>query len=154
MASLDFDANTYEPNKPLDVIPPGEYDAIIVSSERKPTASGNGDRLQLELQIISGEHQNRKLFDNLNMWNKNQQALEIARATFSAICRAVNVPSPRNSEELHNKPLTVKVGAGKNQNGEIRSEVKGYKPRRSIPVHSPQAPVYTPATGQQPGKPW
>ncbi len=151
MASLDFDANTYEPNKPLDIIPPGEYDAIIVASTRKPNSKGTGELLAIELQITSGECQNRKLYDNLNLWNQNQQALDIARATFSAICRAVNVPSPRNSEELHNRKLCVKVGVEKDQNGEMRAKPKGYKPARA-----PQAAFSQPAQTAAPasGKPW
>jgi hypothetical protein len=153
MADLDFDANQYEPNAAPEMVPPGEYDAIIVASTRKPSQSGNGDLMALELQIITpGKYQNRKLFDTLNMWNRSEQAMTIARSTFSSICRAVNVPSPRSSEEVHNKPLTIKVAAKKDQNGNLRAQIAAYKPRQAPAMSTATAPAaYNAAPA---GKPW
>lgn len=87
MADLSgFDASKIAPSS-FDVLPSGEYDAVIVASEMKPTSEGNGKYLKLELQILSGEYQNRKLFDNLNLFNPNDKAVQIARGTLSAVCR-------------------------------------------------------------------
>jgi hypothetical protein len=138
-----FNANEVEPNAARDLIPPGEYDAVIVSSEMKPTKDGTGAYLDLALSIINGTHQNRQLFDKLNLKNKNEEAVRIAKGTLSAICRAVNVLTPNDSSELHMKPLRISVTTKKRaDNGELKNEIKGYKPRNATP---PAAPALGPA---------
>lgn len=154
MADLSgFDASQVEPNTGFDVIPAGEYDAIITESEYKPTKDGSGKYLQLKLQLIAtGPYQNRLLWDRLNLQNKSQQAVDIAKATLSSICRAVNVLTPRDSAELHNKPLRVKVAVTKDNSGNDRNEVKSYKPRTAGPAPTKQEPAM--ATTAPSGTPW
>lgn len=130
-----FNAMEVEPNIDIDTIPAGEYEACIVSSEMKPTKSGNGSYLNLEIQILSGPYQNRRLYDKLNLDNPNATAVKIAKATLSSICRAVNVPTPQDSSDLHMKPLRIKVKVRKREdNGEMTNEIKSYKPRSAQPV--------------------
>ena len=129
MASLaDLDLKDVKANV-FEVIPAGEYPAILVESEKKPTKDGTGERLNLKFQILSGPHQNRTLYDGLNTHNKSEAAQKIGRSQLKALCVAVNVPDPKVSEELHNKPLMIKVAVGKDQNGNPRNEIKGYKAR-------------------------
>jgi len=65
----------------------------------------------------------------LNLWNKSQQATDIARGTLKSISDALSVPKPKGSEELHNKRLRIVVGIEKREdNGELKNIVKGYKP--------------------------
>tara|TARA_R110002110_G_scaffold246260_1_gene462645 strand:+ start:940 stop:1404 length:465 start_codon:yes stop_codon:yes gene_type:complete len=124
-----FNANDVEPNEAFTALPAGEYDIIVMSSEMKPTKAGDGKYLQLQLQILSGTYQNRQLFDRLNLVNRNDVAVQIAKGTLSSICRAVNVLTPKDSSELHNKPLTAIVKVEKDLNGNSQNSVKGYKPR-------------------------
>lgn len=140
MASLgDLNLKDVKAND-FQVIEPGEYPAVITKSEMKPTKDGSGQRLNLTLQILSGKYQNRTLFDGLNVKNKSQQAEQIGRSQLKAVCVAVNVPDPKVSEELHNKPLMIKVAVGKDQNGNPRNEIKGYKAR--LPQQAaPQQPA-------------
>lgn len=126
-----FDANNVQPNEGFTPLPAGEYDAIIVESEMKPTKDNAGKYLQLKLQILNGKFQNRTLFDRLNLVNKNETAVQIAKGTLSAICRAVNVLTPNDSSELHSKPLSIKVAIRNDQNGNPQNEIKGYKPRHT-----------------------
>ena len=126
-----FDASTVEPNEGFTPLPAGEYQVIIVESKMKPTKSGEGQYLELKLQVLNGKYQNRTLFDRLNLFNKNEEAVKIARGTLSSICRAVNVLKPNDSSQLHNKPLTCKVAVRNDQNGNPQNEVKGYKPRET-----------------------
>lgn len=133
MADLNgFDANAVEPNAGFGLMPRGEYDAVIVSSERKATKAGDGHYLSLEFQVLSGEYQNRKLWANLNLWNKNDKAVQIAKGDLSAICRAIGVPTPKDSSELHNKPLKLSVAIKKNnQTDEDENRIVGYKSRNA-----------------------
>jgi hypothetical protein len=67
------------------------------------------------------------VFDNLNLKNRSEKAVTIAKATLSSICRAVNVLSPKDSSDLHGKTLTVRIGC-REYNGQVQNEVKGYGP--------------------------
>lgn len=153
LGDLNFDAQAVEPNVGFDVIPAGEYDAVIVSSKVEPTKSGNGRLVVLELQVLSGEHQNRKLFDRLNLWNPSEKAVQIARGTLSAICRAINVLTPKDTSELHNKPLRVKVAVSEDPQYGKRNEVKGYKARNAGPV-APNQPAVSATTAGETKTPW
>lgn len=130
MASLsDLGLKDVKADAGFEVIPAGEYPAIVAKSEMKPTKDGTGQRLNLTLQILSGQYQNRIVFDGLNVKNRSAQAEQIGRSQLKALCVAVNVPDPKASEELHGKPFTLKVKIGKDQNGNPRNEVAGYKAR-------------------------
>lgn len=128
MANLgNFNAREVPPSKPFEPLPAGTYEAIISASEDTPTKNGNGSYLKLEFTIISGEHQNRKLFDRLNLNNPSDQAVAIARAQLSAICHAVERLDVKDSSQLHDLPLLIVVKQGKDDKGNITNEIKGYK---------------------------
>lgn len=128
MASIDFNAEAIEPTTDFTPLPVGEYSAIIAASEMKATKSGTGQYLQLTYDIIEGQYKGRKIFENLNLVNPNSTAQEIAQRALSAICRAVNVMHPKESEELHDKPLIIKVGIRPASGDyEASNVVKGYK---------------------------
>lgn len=140
LSSLNFDAAQVEPTS-FDVVPAGEYEAVIVSSEMKPTTTG-GEMLVLELQILNGKYQNRKVWDRLNLVNSNDQAVTIAKGTLSAICRAVGVLTPKDSSELHNRPLLIKVAVQPARDRYSESNtIKAYKPRHTGPAPIQAAPV-------------
>lgn len=141
-----FNAENVEPSEGFSPIPAGDYPVIITESELRDTKAGTGKYLKLKLQVLSGQHQNRILFDNLNIKNPNEVAQKIAQGTLSAICRAVNVLTPSDSAELHNLPMVATVKIGKDQNGNPQNEVKGYKPRAKV------APAMQPAAAESTDK--
>ena len=140
MADLSgFDANQVEPTTDFEPIPAGKYVAAIVASEMKPTKAGNGSYLELQFQVVDGEYKGRLLWARLNLDNPNQLAVKIARSELAAICKAVGVPAPNDSTELHDLPLQVKVGLKKRQDtGELTNEIKGYS-KKGQPEQTPQA---------------
>ena len=71
MANLGatFDATGIEPIQPLEVLPPGKYIAQIVNSDMRLTKDGTGQYLFLEIDVLEGPYQGRKLFDRLNLVN-------------------------------------------------------------------------------------
>lgn len=148
MANLaGFDASTIEPNTPFEPLPAGDYKAIITNSEMKPTKAGDGKYLELELTVIEGACEGRKLFDKLNLDNPSDKAVQIAKGTLSAICRAVGKLTPKDSAELHNIPLVAKVVVEiRKDNGEAANRVKGYKPASG----GSQPPPLSQASGKAP----
>lgn len=139
----NFDASTVEPQKPLDPVPAGEYRVVIVESEEKENSKSTGTYHQFTMEIVDGEHKGRKLWERLNLNNPNDQAVSIARSTLSAICRAVGVMKPRDSTDLHNLPMSIKVGLERRKDtGELSNVIKGYLPKGDAPP--PAAPPATP----------
>jgi len=146
MADLTgFDASKIEPGG--GAIPKGDYQVVIIESDKVPTKAGTGHLLKLKLQIVEGEHKGRTLTDRLNLWNPNEVASRIAQGTLSAICRAVNVLTPQGSEQLHHKQLTAVVEVRQLDEG-VANEVKGYKPRQTS-----APPSFGGATASASGKP-
>jgi hypothetical protein len=128
MANLHgFNANNIDPAIDFEPIPAGKYLAIISDSGMKPTKNGSGSFLELTFQVIDGPYKNRLLWSRLNLENPNKQAVEIARAQLSAICRAVGVMQPKDSLELHNLPLQITVKCKRREdNDEIVNEIRAY----------------------------
>ena len=129
MAAIDFNADDVPARDNFDPIPNGEYPAVIIASEEKPTKAGTGSYLNLTFEIIEGDYAKRKVWDRLNLNNPNDVAVSIARATLSSLCKAVNVPRLLNTTQLHDLPVLIKVVQKKNdQTGDMGNEIKGYKP--------------------------
>ncbi len=152
-----FDASQVDPSQPFETLPPGDYRVQIVASEMRPTKAGTGQYLWMEMEILDGPFSGKRVFDRLNLINPNQQAADIAQRTLSAICHAVGRMQVSDSEELHFKPLLVKVVVDK----EGYNQTKGYKPvANAIPAARPafqpqqaryqQSPQQQPAQYQQP----
>jgi hypothetical protein len=157
-----FNADDVDPNS-YEALPPGTYEVMITGSEWKETKNGEGQYLELTLQVLDDGFSGRLIWDRLNLVNKNDKAVEIAQQTLSSICRAVNVPRPSDSSDLHDIPLMVKVKQGE-YNGEITNEVKGYKAvsgtstqtkqTTKVPVNKEQTQTAAATSGGSTKKPW
>lgn len=154
MADLrGFDANEVEPDFDFEAIPAGKYTAAIVASEFKPTKAGDGRYLELVFQILEGEYRGRQLWARLNLENRNETAVKIARAELSAICRATGVLQPKDSLELHDLPIVVTVKCQpREDNGEMANEIKRYARRDLAGAAPPAAAGAAPAPGTPPWK--
>lgn len=147
-----FDANKVEPNS--TAVPAGEYDVVITESKWENTKKGDGKFLTLKMQILNGAQQNRVLFDRLNLQNPNATAVQIAKGTLSSICRAVNVMTPKDSAELHNRPLRVTVTLKNDPERGPQNEVKGYKSRHVGGGGAPAPNSPSPAAPQSGAAPY
>ena len=110
MASL---TGTYDPNaeasQDFGAIPSGEYTAIIVDSDMKPTKQNDGHYLELAYQVSEGEFKGRKVWTRLNLDSPNATAVEIANREFASIREATGVKNPTDSTQLHNRPHIIRV---------------------------------------------
>jgi len=154
MSKFQFNANEVEPAS-FEAIPAGKYEAVITKAEMKDTQAGDGEYLELTFQVIEGEHKNRLLWGRLNIVNKSEQAVKIARGQLSAICRAVGVAelNESNLPNLYDKPLIIRVSQREFE-GEMRNEIKGYATRD--PDSIPGSTAAAPSAAAGPGKtiPW
>ena len=74
-----------------NVIPKGEYRVVITKIEKKPTKDGTGERINLVLQVVGGQYQNRTLFDGLNVKNKSDVAQNIGRSQLKKLIIAAGL---------------------------------------------------------------
>ena len=138
MANLTgFDASTVAPREDYSPLPTGEYTVQMTDSDMKPTKNGEGEYLECVFEVNDGEYKGRKLWARLNLVNKNPKAQEIAQRDLSAICHAVGKLQPRDSQDLHYKPLVVRVEyvqADGVKRTTDSNEIKAYK---ALPAGSP-----------------
>jgi len=149
MANLGgFNAGSTPPMDDFSPIPDGEYRALITESKVKETKAHDGASfLEFTWELLDEPYRKRKQWTRLNLWNQNQQAVEIAQKELSSICRAVGVMTPNDSEELHGIPCILRVGTERrSDNGDLTNRIRGYKPiNASAAVAAPAAPPNTPA---------
>lgn len=162
MAELNYQTNPNEPESTFDVVPAGEYIAVIESSDYAPNKAGTGKILKLTYQIIDGPMKGRKLFENLNLENQSKQAEEIARKTLNSIGIATGVSLIKDSSQLHDTPMKIDVSVKDDQTYGPQNRIKkhtkieGSTPAPSQPAqaeNSPQ-PASEPAQVAGAKKPW
>ena len=123
-----FDADQV-PESEFAPLPEGDYVAVISESEQKPTKAGDGSYVKLKIEIVDGDYKGRVLFENLNLQNKNETAVAIAKRALADICLAVDVPRPTNTAQLHNKPMLIQVKCEKRKDiDEIQNLTRRHHP--------------------------
>lgn len=130
MAFLEnFNADEHEPLNDFSPIPKGEYVAMLTDSDLNDTKDGTGKVLKVVFDVLEGEYKDRKVFEYLNLENKNPTAAKIGNSALADICRSVGVPRPKDSAELHNKPMVIKVDIEERRDdpGKFKNRIKAYK---------------------------
>lgn len=88
----------------------GSYICRVTGSEYKDTKAGTGTYFKLELTVIGGEFNSRKLWTNINWTNPNQTAVDIGKKMMKQLCIAVGKPNGiEDTQELHGIPVSCKV---------------------------------------------
>lgn len=158
-----FDATQVPPSAGFDLIPEGTYVAEIIKSEEKETQDGTGKYVALTWQISEGPFEKRRVWVNLNLQNRKEEAVKIARAELSAICHAIEVVKPQNAEQMLYRRCRIKIAHRKNkQSGAMEARISKYEPLNAAPqvpgMPAPSAPNGTPpagaATGGTATPPW
>ena len=146
-----FDATQVAPREDFSPIPSGEYVAQITDSELKPTSKG-GHRLELAFEITEGDRKGRKVWANLNLDNPNPKAVEIAQRELSAICHAIGKLQVNDSQELHYKPMTIRVGIEQSPGYNDKNVIKAYKAATGGQGNAPasSSPTNAPSSGAAP----
>lgn len=113
MAQLteSFDHNVVPAETGYDPLPPGSYMLMITASDYTDTKNGLGKVLKLTSQIVEGQYEGRTVFENLCLEHENPKTVQIAKAKFSALCKALQIKAAvRDSSELHDKPYFAVLG--------------------------------------------
>lgn len=129
-----FNADEHEEMMDFSPVPPGDYVVILIEDEKKMTKAGTGHYLNLRFEILEGEYKGRNLFVILNLWNPSEEAVQIARRELATICKAVGVPRPENTAQLHNIPMVAVVKTEKNPGYADKNVIKNYKSAQTTHV--------------------
>lgn len=171
MASFSFNANQVPDGPDMSPITPGDYAAMIVDSGLDRKENGT-EQIKITFKMTGGPFDGRQLSQWYTVRCQNQQAVDIGMRQLKIVCESVGMPGFRDTQELHGKPLLLKVGERKNEPaGKVYADVKGCKPlvgtsRPVAPVQAPVAaapqpaantavPTFTPPAKAAPSnKPW
>jgi hypothetical protein len=130
MADLggQFNSNEVEDRQDFSPLPAGDYKAICIDSKWKDAKTAGNKYIELTFEIVGDKAKGRKVWSRLNLVNSNTTAVEIARSELKEICQATGVLTPRDTAELHNRPLVLELKLTKRKdNGEFTNEIKKYK---------------------------
>jgi hypothetical protein len=125
-----FNAATIEPTQDYQPMKAGTYKAIISASSIEPSKSGTGTNLILTFKVVEGEYKGREQRVWLCVQHSNQQTQEIAQRNFSAICHAVGQIQVTTTEQLHGKPLLIRVALEPDNRDpdKLQNRIKSYMP--------------------------
>lgn len=152
---LNFDATNVLPADDFSPLPAGDYLAIAIDSEIKQTKAGTGSYLSLTFQVADGPYINRLIWGAITLSNPNPKASEVGQRQLSALCHAVGVLRLKDSAQLHNIPVKLRLSVEEKAGYNPRNNIEAYKPANA--THAPQpfqpaqqaqqsaAPAYQPA---------
>ena len=140
MAQLNYKADLNDTEQSFDVVPADRYKAVIEASDYVPTKAGTGKILKLTYQIIDGNFKGRKIFNNLNLENPNQQAVTISRQTLNGICKACNVTDLQDSSQLHDISMMIDVTVKEDTQYGMQNNIKKHVAIETKEVSTPDAP--------------
>ena len=154
-----FDSSQHDDFGSYEAVPAGEYIAQIISSERRDTKAKDGWMIVFVWKVLAGEHQGAEIYDNCNLGNKSQKAVDVANKQLSSICRAVGRVVIQDTEEVHGKPCRITVTVKENPEYGKQNRIKSYQPvHGNIPASSKPAedPGGEPDGNEEPKKkaPW
>jgi hypothetical protein len=160
MAILSFTAaDVPADDRVFETLPVGTYLVQVIESDMLATRAGTGSFLKLTLEVLDGPYANRKLWDQINLENPNDDAVRFARRQLADLLLLLGIAHMEDSEELHFKPFYAQVGIRKDKSGQ-------YPPQNTLryrqPATAPGAPAgspprravtQAPRVGPQPGRP-
>lgn len=126
MKSIAFDPTQVTPAAAAEVVPPGSYEVVIAEALKRPARSGDGDFLQLGLQITRGEHAGRVVWSRLHIGSRIATIRAIAERELAAVCIAMGVAPLTHTDQLLNKRMMVTVGIRRRDGGDLSNVVRGY----------------------------
>lgn len=133
-------------------LPAGDYTVHIIEDTMKPTKKGDGEYLELKMEVLEGDHKGRWIFDRLNLRNPNATAVEISERTLVALGKACGIQNLTDSSQLRGIPITATVKVRKSEAYGDSNDVASYS--RLTGSVSGGAPAQSGAAGSVPTPPW
>lgn len=120
----NFDANTVPE---FEVLPKSEYLVAVVESEMKHPKSGGNPYLSLKMQVLDGPYKNSYVWDSIYLNSKSEKGHAFAQRHLASLCRATGIMTPKNSSELHGKPIVASVYIDSQDGFPDKNRVSSYR---------------------------
>ena len=124
---------TAEATLGFEPLPEGEYTVKVDSTDLKPTRSGTGQYINVELVVLGPKYQGRKLFTRYNIINDSMEAMRIGRQQIKSLMTASGMTQEQinqfnDTDQLLGLTCNVLVGIdeGNEQYG-AQNRIKRYK---------------------------
>lgn len=141
-----FDASQFTPKQVGASVPPGKYPFQITMTSVVPTKANDGGMFVVEFGTPSGA-----IAFRYNLWNKSEQAVNIANGQLSALCHATGIFKldwDNEGAALRGARGMIEVGL---QKGE---EEGGYTEIKKVLDANGNEPGKAPAAAPQPAQSW
>lgn len=124
-----FDAASYPPRREHSTVPAGSYGVKVIHTEHNVNNAGTGSHERVDFEICDGDYAGRQIPTWLNLKHPNETTVRLAYRELAEICRAADVLQPKDTTELHGRPLTINVRVKKRRDtGDLVNEISGYGP--------------------------
>ena len=100
-----------------ELMPDGEYPLTVIATEKRDNKAGTGSYILLTLEVASGKYERKWVREYLNLWNPNEQAVEIAQRKLGQLCKALGIEHLGDSDELLNRTVQAKIITKPGSNG-------------------------------------
>tara|TARA_R110001599_G_scaffold243477_1_gene443279 strand:- start:520 stop:972 length:453 start_codon:yes stop_codon:yes gene_type:complete len=100
-----------------ELMPDGEYPLKIIATEKRDNKAGTGSYILLTLEVASGKYERKWVREYLNLWNPNEQAVEIAQRKLGQLCKVLGIEHLGDSDELLNRTVQAKIVTKPGSNG-------------------------------------
>lgn len=126
MARINFNPQQVRPfTGSVQVLPAGKYTVEIVSEKEQTLKDGKSRSLVFDYQVVDGQFRGQRIRDNINLWNVNPDAVNLAQSILCAIANACGVQNFMDTQELHRRPFDVQLST-RQYNGREYNSVDDY----------------------------
>jgi pyruvate/2-oxoglutarate dehydrogenase complex dihydrolipoamide acyltransferase (E2) component len=146
----DFDATVENTGGDFQPLPAGWYSATVETIDIKPTKANNGTLATTKLSVLDSPFVNRKLFARMNLKNANPKAQEAGRRLFAALSCACGVAHPKDTTELLDKVVMVKVKIEQQEGRDPDNKVIAFKGIDGAEAKATPPAAATPAPAAKP----
>ncbi len=153
MPQIEFNPSEFAGHLTPSVLPAAAYQGRVIDTQWRTPRSSDGKFLQAGIQITEGEHEGRIVFARFHLKSAVAATVLIAQRELASLCAALGIGALKDSEQLHDKPLTVVLGVKRRDGvGDLVNCVTAFGPPGTTPDTAPNArpPRRTRAT--TPGK--
>ena len=116
--------------KTNETLSPGSYSALVTGIEKKSTKNGTGEYYQVEFTVTTQGATGRKIWDNFNTKNDNQQAVNIGLAKLKSLAISTGISEAQLTKfdptMLANKEVKITTVIKKDDTYGDKAEIKKY----------------------------
>jgi len=139
-----WDAFEHETSNSFEPLPPGDYPVMIDKAEVHDNKARTGIYLKLELIVLGGDFDGRKIWKQINIRHESEKAQEIGQKELATLGQALGMRR-MDEDAMLQRQVIVKVKVKSDQKYGDHNDVVTFKPidgdqQPPVPPASPKAP--------------